>query len=220
MSPYAFSLALGATGLVVMALLGLGHHTGYADHAHDTHGAHDALSSHGPHSAPLPGHDHSHIHADHGRHDHGGQHVPLAGKLWPLLSPRVLFSVLVGVGASGLLLGRWLFEPFVAIGAIAGGGLFERYIVTPIWNFLFRFESAPAWTLEQAVFEIAQAAMDFDAQGQGVIAVDLDGQLVQVLGILRPEERALGIQVRRGERVRIEAVDAGRNRCIVSYLSA
>jgi hypothetical protein len=128
--------------------------------------------------------------------------------------------VLVGVGASGLLLERWLFEPFVAIGALAGGGLFERYIVTPMWNFLFRFESAPALTLEQAVFEIAQAAMDFDAQGQGVIAVDLDGQLVQVLGILRPEERALGVQVRRGEHVRIEAVDAGRNRCIVSYLSA
>jgi hypothetical protein len=160
------------------------------------------------------------MHTDHGQHVPGASHAPFVGQLWLLLSPRVLFSVLVGVGASGLLLGHWLSEPFVAIGAIAGGGLFERYIVTPIWNFLFRFESAPALTLEQAVFEIAQAVMDFDAQGQGVIAVDLDGQLVQVLGILRPEERVMGIRVRRGERVRIEAVEAGRNRCIVSYLSA
>src|SRR5712691_12478657 len=32
MNPYTFSLALGATGLVVMALGGLGHHTGHAGH--------------------------------------------------------------------------------------------------------------------------------------------------------------------------------------------
>jgi len=30
------------------------------------------------------------------------------------------------VGASGLLLDRWLFEPLVAAGALAGGVLFAR----------------------------------------------------------------------------------------------
>ena len=60
---------------------------------------------------------------------------------------------------------------------------------------------------------------DFDAQGQGLIAVELDGQLIQVLGILRPEERSIGIRVRRGGRVRIEEVDAVRNRCLVSSLT-
>jgi hypothetical protein len=54
------------------------------------------------------------------------------GKLGALLSPRVLFSFLVGVGASGLLLSRWLFEPLVAVGALTGAVLFERYVVTPI----------------------------------------------------------------------------------------
>jgi hypothetical protein len=103
---------------------------------------------------------------------------------------------------------------------MAGGVAFERYVVMPIWNFLCRFESAPALTLERAVFEVAQAVMDFDAQGEGLIAVDLDGQLVQVLGILRPEERAIGVRVRRGGRVRIEEVNTIRNRCIVSSLDA
>jgi hypothetical protein len=103
-----------------------------------------------------------------------------------------------GAGVSGLLLGRWLSEPLVAVGALAGGVLFERYVVTPIWNGLLRFASAPAHTLEQAVYEVARAATDFDAQGQELITIELDGQLVQVLGILRPEERASGIRVRQG----------------------
>ena len=136
--------------------------------------------------------------------------------MWALLSPSVVFSFLVGAGASGLLLGRRLSEPLVAVGALAGGVLFERYVVTPIWNGLLRFASAPARTLEQAVFEVAQAATDFDAQGQGLITIELDGQLVQVLGILRADERTIGVQVRRGGRVRIEEVDAIRNRCLVS----
>jgi len=97
--------------------------------------------------------------------------------------------------------------------------LFERYVVTPIWNGLLRFASEPAQTLERAVFDVAHAVTDFDAQGQGLIAVELDGQLVQVLGILRPEEHALGVQIRRGGRVRIEEVDAARNRCLVSSIT-
>jgi len=123
------------------------------------------------------------------------------------------------VGASGLLLERCVFEPLAAAGALTGGVLFERYVVTPIWNGLLHFASEPAQTLERAVFEVAQAVTDFDAQGQGMIAIELDGQLVQVLGILRPEERAIGVRVRRGGRVRIEEVDAVRNRCLVSSLA-
>jgi len=214
MNPYTFSLALGATGLVVMALGGLGHHTGHAGHTSHTPGPTGALSGHGHHGAALPNSAHGHAHQS-----HTGQHGTSHGKLWALLSPRVLFSFLVGAGASGLLLDRWLFEPLVAAGALAGGVLFERYVVTPIWNGLLHFASEPAQTLERAVFEVAQAVTDFDAQGQGLIAVELDGQLVQVLGILRPEELSIGVRVRRGGRVRIEEVDAVRNRCLVSSLT-
>ncbi len=214
MNPYTFSLALGATGLVVMALGGLGHHTGHAGHTPHAPGPTGALSGHGHHGAALPSSAHGHAHQS-----HTGQHGPSQGKLWAFLSPRVLFSFLVGVGASGLLLDRWLFEPLVAAGALAGGVLFERYVVTPIWNGLLHFASEPAQTLERAVFEVAQAVTDFDAQGQGLIALELDGQLVQVLGILRPEELSIGVRVRRGGRVRIEEVDAVRNRCLVSSLT-
>ena len=214
MNPYTFSLALGATGLVVMALGGLGHHTGHAGHTHHAPGPGSTLSGHGHHGAPLPGHGQGHAHQS-----HDAPHVTPQGKLWALLSPRVLFSFLVGLGASGLLLSRLLFEPLVAVGALAGGVLFERYVVTPIWNGLLRFASEPAKTLERAVFEVAQAVTDFDAQGQGLIALELDGQLIQVLGILRPEERSIGIRVRRGGRVRIEEVDAVRNWCLVSSMT-
>ena len=214
MNPYTFSLALGATGLVVMALGGLGHHTGHAGHTPHAPGPTGTLSDHGHHGAALPNSAHGHAHQS-----HPGQHGTSQGKLWAFLSPRVLFSFLVGVGASSLLLDRWLFEPLVAAGALAGGVLFERYVVTPIWNGLLHFASEPAQTLERAVFEVAQAVTDFDAQGQGLIAVELDGQLVQVLGILRPEELSIGVRVRRGERVRIEEVDAVRNRCLVSSLT-
>ena len=218
MNPYMFSLALGTTGLVVMALGGLGHHMGHVSPAHHAPGHTGPLGSHGHHDVSHPGHGVPTGAVGHGlsHQGHDAVHTPLGGKLWALLSPRVICSFLVGVGASGLLLGHWLFEPLVAVGALAGGGLFERYVVTPIWNGLFRFASAPAQTLEQAVFEVAQAVTDFDAQGQGLIALELDGQLIQVLGILRADERAIGVQVRRGGRVRIEEVDAVRNRCLVS----
>lgn len=202
-TPYALSLALGATGLVVMAFGGLGHHAGHTSVAHHRPGHTSPPGGHGHHDVSLASHGHEHSHR-------------LRRKFWALLSPSVVFSFLVGAGAAGLLLGRWLSEPLVAVGALAGGVLFERYVVTPIWNGLLRFASAPARTLEQAVFEVAQAATDFDAQGQGLITIELDGQLVQVLGILRADERTIGVQVRRGGRVRIEEVDAIRNRCLVS----
>ena len=207
MNPYMFSLTLGTTGLVVMALGGLGHHMGHASPAPHTPGHTGPLVGHGHHDVSLSSHSHP---------SHGGAYASLGGKLWALLSPRVMCSFLVGVGASGMLLSHWLFEPLVATGALTGGVLFERYVVTPIWNGLFRFASAPARTLEQAVFEVARAVTDFDAQGQGLIALELDGQLIQVLGILRADERTIGVQVRRGDRVRIEEVDAVRNRCLVS----
>src|SRR5262245_8437894 len=213
MDLYTFSLALGATGIAVMALGGLGPHTGHAGHTSHAPGPGSTLSGHGHHGAHLPGPGHGHAHQS-----HDIPRATLQGKLWALLSPRVLFSFLVGAGASGLLLSHWLFEPLIAVGALTGGVLFERYIVTPIWNGLLRFASEPAQTLERAVFEVAQAVTDFDMQGQGLIAVELDGQLVQVLGILRPEERSIGVRVRRGARVRIEEVDAVRNRCLVSSL--
>lgn len=202
MGPYGFSLALGVTGLVVMAVLGFGHHVdtgGHGGHAGDGH----------------VGHDHAgHDHAGHGPGgDHGSHGL---GKLTHLLSPRILFSFLVGAGATGVLVSGPLFEPLTAAVAVAGGFLFERLLVGPLWRLLFRFESRPALTLESAVLEEAHAVTDFDAAGQGLISIELDGQIVQLLGTLVATESGMP-RIRRGDLLRVEQVDPHRHQCTVSY---
>jgi hypothetical protein len=219
MGPYGFCLALGVTGLSVMALLGFGHHGSAGGHGHAGHGhagnghaghGHDVQGGHGGHGGQ--GHD--------GQVGHGGDAHQSGGGLSSLvtiLSPRLLFSFLVGVGATGLLLRPFLFEPLLLGAALAGGIGFEKFIVGPIWKFLFRFESRPATMLESAVMDEAQAMMDFDAQGQGLIKLELDGQVVQLLGTLTAEEMSQARRIRRGDLLRIEDVDAERNRCTVSF---
>jgi hypothetical protein len=92
---------------------------------------------------------------------------------------------------------------------------FEFGLIRPLWNFLFRFESAPALTLESCIGDEARAATTFDAKGNGLVALELDGQLVQVLGSLRREDREAGVRVHAGDPVRIDDIDAQRNRCTV-----
>jgi hypothetical protein len=194
-------LALGVTGLAVMAFLGFGHHGpdhgGHAGHAAG-HGGHDA--GHGHHAGDGHGHGESGL-----------------GRLTALLSPRLLFSVLVGIGATGLIARPFLVEPLAAAAALAGGWVFERWLVGPIWKLLFRFESRPALMLESVIMEQAEAMMDFDAKGQGLIRLELDGQVVQLLGTLTAEELAHPRRIRRGDLLRIEDVDTARNRCTVSF---
>ena len=131
-----------------------------------------------------------------------------------------MFSVLVGFGTTGLLLRSALAEPLVFAAAVGGGVLFERGIVGPVWNFLLRFASAPALTLESCILDEVRAASGFDSNGQGLVTAEVDGQVIQVLGTLRPEDRAAGIRVRSGDRLRVEDVDSRRNRCTVSYVGS
>ena len=209
MDLYLTALALGAVGLVAMAFSGIGRHgRGGASHvAGHVHGGH----AHGGHAHA----GHSHGAHDHGGHDHGA-HAPAASRFLSLMSPRVLFSVCLGLGTAGLVLRPVLGGPILFAAALAVGILFERILVTPIWNFAFRFASTPALTLESAVTDEARAVTSFDANGQGLIAVELDGQSVQLLGTLQPSDRAMHIKVPAGARLRIEEVDSARNRCIVS----
>ena len=104
--------------------------------------------------------------------------------------------------------------------ALVTGILFERFVVAPIWNFAFRFVSTPALTLESGVNDEATAVTSFDENGQGLIAVELDGQVVQLLGTLQPTTARLRRQGRAGRALRIEEVDAARNRCTVSRSDA
>jgi hypothetical protein len=198
MNIYEFTLALGAAGLGIMGLSGFAHTVG------GHHGAHASPSSHTGHHA---------VSARAGARSGGGR---VGGRaLWALLSPRPLFSILVGFGAVGLVLHSIL--PGAALFAVAalGGLAFEFGLMRPLWNFLFRFESAPALTLESCIGDEARAATSFDAKGNGLVVLELDGQVVQVLGSLRREDREAGVRVRAGDPVRIDDIDAQRNRCTV-----
>ncbi|HEX8849420.1 MAG TPA: hypothetical protein VF761_07810 [Gemmatimonadaceae bacterium] len=214
MDLYTFSLALGGAGLGVMAIAGFGHLGGHHGHAH--HGGAGAHAGHGAHTG----------HGAHAGHHHEASLDAQGLKLLShgvsaLVSPRIVFSFLVGFGAAGLLLRSLIGGGPLLLGAtVVLGVLFERFLVAPLWRFVGRFESQPALTLESCITDEARAVSSFDARGQGLVAVELDGQLVQVLGTLRHEDRDAGVRVRAGDRLRVEAVDGDRNRCTVSYLGA
>ena len=124
--------------------------------------------------------------------------------------------MLVGFGAAGLALRALLAGPWLFGAAVAGGIAFEAVIVGPLWNLLLRFASRPAMTLEQGIMDEAEAATSFNAEGDGLVKVVVDGQVVQLLGTLSPADRASGTRVRAGDRLIIEAVDPARQRCTVS----
>jgi len=221
MDPYTFAAALGGAGLAAMAALGVSHLGGAQ---HQAHAGHDATGHAGDgaslHGAHLPG------------HTHGGQaHLPalragarggVRGSLRPallsLVSPRVLFSAVLGFGITGLLFRPLLGGVVLAAAAVAGGVFFEAAVVRPIWNLLFRFASTPAASLEGSLLSEATATSGFDANGQGIVALEVDGQMVQCLGTLRAMDRELGVRVRSGDVLRVEDVDPARNRCTVSYV--
>ena len=206
MDLYLFCLGLSFSGLVLMALLGFGHH--HAGHGHAAHHGH----GHG-HGGKCSAHKH-------GGHS-GCTRANAAMMALGFLSPRLLFSVLLGFGATGLLARSLLAPPAVllAVLAMVGGLAFEKFIVGPFWNLLFGFASKPARTLDTVRFEAGKAVTDFDRAGHGLVLLELDGQVRQVLGTLTPEERASDApRVRTGERLFIHSVDGRRNACTVSRL--
>src|SRR3954469_20179904 len=168
MDLYISSLLLGVLGLGAMALSGLGH---------PGHGTPGHNSGHG-HPSPGAG-----AHAAHGTH-HAPGHQHGSGNrdafLWSMMSPRVLFSLALGFGAVGELVDPFTGGVLRMAVAVLGALLFERFLVTPLWNFTMRFASQPALTLESAVADEATAVTAFDANGQGIVSIEVDGQVVEV----------------------------------------
>ncbi len=206
MNLYLLSMAIGAFGLVAMALTGLGRH------GHGHVGAKLGGRARAVHGQPVG----RGAHTSHG----GSGRATATAWLWSLTSPRLIFSMLVGFGTTGVLLRGVLAEPLAFGAALIGGVLFERAIVGPMWSFLMRFASAPALTLESCLQDEVRAVTGFDSNGQGLVAAEVDGQVIQVLGTLRPEDRAAGVRVRSGDLLRVEDVDSRRNRCTVSYVGS
>jgi len=173
------------------------------------------LGRHG-HAAGSSAHGHVHSGHAHGGHTHHLHGDALISRALTLMSPRILFSVLLGLGTTGVVLRPVLGGPLLFLAALAGGIVLERALVAPLWRFSMGFASKPAETLEHAVLDDATAVTNFDAHGNGIVAVELDGQVVQILGTLQASDRAMGVRVRAGTRLRIEDVDTTRNRCTVS----
>ncbi|SMB92098.1 hypothetical protein [Deinococcus hopiensis] len=206
------AVILGLAGLIGMAALGHGH-----SHAHSSGHGHDLGHGHGGHT---PGHDPgSHLSPEHGLpgHGHAAPHAPPGSPALDLLalaSPRVLFSVILGFGMTGLVV-----PPHGLLGlliALVGGVLFELLLIRPYWSFLLRFASRPAHTLDSAVMTRGEAVTTFNAAGQGLITLELDGQVRQVLATLTVGERDQGVRVRRGDRVLVREVQPGSGACVVS----
>jgi hypothetical protein len=228
MDLYIFCVVLGAAGMAAMAFLGFTSSHGGGHHSHDTsgHELHGIGATHGHVIGHVAGHAHDvshsggHAHAtpdSHAAHSH--DHADgWKASLWSWLSPRVMFNFLVGFGATGMIVER-LVGPVLALPiAVVGGLAFEALIVRPLFNSLFRFESGPAQTLESALMSEGRAVTGFDAKGNGLISVELGGEVVQVLGTQLSAERATGVRIRAGDSVRIEEVDSTRNRCTVSRI--
>jgi hypothetical protein len=213
MDLYITSLLLGAAGLGVMALSGLGSRGHSAGGRGATHGAGRAGHVH------LHGHAQSHA-AHTARSLSAGNGTRAATQaLWAVTSPRFLFSFFLGFGTAGLSVRPFAGGAVLLASAVLGGVVLERFLVSPLWNFAMRFASAPASTLESAVSDEATAVTAFDANGHGIVSVEVDGQVVQILATLQPDHRALaGPRIRAGQRVRIDEIDAERNRCTVSLL--
>lgn len=239
MDMFVVSMVVGGGGLLSMAIGGLGQHS----HGHDGGGGHGGGGhgggGHAAHGGAAHGHDGGHGgasqgHAAHGHagghghdaahaHEAGGTHTSQPGGFghgatWLLSAPRIMFSFLLGLGASGLVLNGMLAGAVLIAAAVAGGILFERFIITPIWNVSMRFASNPAFTLESTLMDEATAVTSFNSNGEGIVSIELNGQIVQILARLRLDDRTLGANVRVGQRVRIEEIDSARNRCTVSVL--
>ena len=210
---FVWSLVLGAVGLGTMAVSGLSHgHSGHGSHGHGhSHGGHShgGGAAHGHHGGAHHG-----GHAQTGHHHGGGA----SKSMLALMSPRVIFSLFLGFGTAGELLRPVLGGPTLVLAALLGAVAFERFLVTPLWNFSMRFASTPASTLESAIADEATAVTAFDANGQGIVSLEVDGQVVQILATLQPNDRLIGTRIRAGQRVRIEDVDPAKNCCTVSTL--
>jgi hypothetical protein len=228
---YPILLSAGFIGLVAMMMLGFLHH-GPGQQHHPVHrlpgGAHGgapipriaAPPAYPAHHTPyVPGHPTG---ACPVVPDGAAPVVPSQANTsfsWiaPLLSPLHWFSWMVGAGAGGMLsrlLGAG--DLLAACGALTGAGGFQRLILQPIWNLVFGFESRPAGNLAACLMQEVEVITSFNARGEGLVRVVVDGHSEDILARLVDTERAVESRPKRGDRLRIEEVDPRKNTCRVS----
>jgi hypothetical protein len=134
-----------------------------------------------------------------------------------VLSPLTLFGLLFGAGAAGALCSVLGAGILASSFAAVGGAVAMRWVViSSISNLVFRFASRPAQNLEGCLFQEVHAVTRFNKRGEGLVRVNIDGHVEDVLAKLTELDRGQLGRVRRGERLVIEEVDTRKNRCVVS----
>jgi hypothetical protein len=206
--PYLVLFAAGMSGLVVMMLLGLAHAPHHQAHAHGR-------------ALPIRGHVRAPLARPSATANLTVERVTIVGRgarfLGLLLSPLTWFSWMFGGGAVGTLAFLLHATPPVALAsAIAGAVSFQLFVIRPMWNLVFRFESQPAGNLESCLMQQVEVIRAFNARGEGLVRVIVDGRSEDLLAILTKSERAKEIRPRRGDRLRIEEIDPRTNTCFVS----
>jgi hypothetical protein len=217
-------MVVGLVGLAVMALPAFSRHAGAGHIGPTGHAAHAAL--HAGHAASHLGHVAKLAAAKPGATTTAGTALAKAAggalaaespaRLTRFVpSPRLIFSLLALYGAFGNALERaaHISPVAAALVAIVPALAVERFLVTPLWNLVFRFEAAPCSPLDVLILAEARAVTPF-RNGRGIVELVRDGRTVQ----LRAElvDKQAGLPVRVGDRLRVEEVDAQRERLTVS----
>ncbi len=225
MSLFLMLMIAGLVGLALMALPGLGRH-GHAGTAPTAphglgHVGHGAI--HGGHGAIHSGHGAGHAASSHaagshaaGSHASGGSSGRGNTNLFRLIpSPRVIFSLMTLFGAVGYGLNEIGHLPPWPAGllAVIPALLVERYAVTPLWNFLFRFQGSPSAPLYELTMSEAKAVTPFH-NGRGMVSVVRDGRIVQFRAELTEAQKAMPVNI--GDTLFVEEVDASKERLTVS----
>jgi hypothetical protein len=211
---YLSCLIGGLIALVAFVLCGAGFHHPGVHHGHQ--GLGEASLGHNAH---FSGHHHVTDHSNaHAAANGGSSSFSIFAWLgW--FSPLYLCGTVIGFGVTGTLVGR-LFQGWPCFAIAFLGAYFIRIIcVRPLISGILMWASRPAKTLGDAVLETGIAGTNFDAQGYGMVRFYLDGQIIQLLGQLVPEE-STELRVNAGERLFIRSVDSVRQRCIVSRTAA
>jgi hypothetical protein len=204
---YLSCLIGGGVALAVLAFCGIGfHHIGIrpgVGHTSHAPGGHVRAAAHQT-GHPSPG-----------RNTPPNQAVSnLITGLLTWLSPAYLAGAIIGFGATGTLLAPILHGWLQLGAALIGAYIICFFCIRPLLTGVQKWASLPAKTLTDALLENGTAVTDFDAKGYGLVRLNLDGQVVQLLGQLVPEEQ-LGARVRSGETLFVRSVDTGKQRCVV-----
>jgi hypothetical protein len=204
---YLSCLIGGGVALVVLAFCGIGfHHIGIRPGV-----GHTAHAPGGHIRAPA----HQTGHHSPGRTTPANQGVNnLISGLLTWLSPAYLAAAIIGFGATGTLLAPILHSWLQLGAALIGAYIICFFCIRPLLTSVQKWASLPAKTLKDAMLENGTAVTDFDANGYGLVRLNLDGQVVQLLGRLPPEEQS-GARVRSGETLFVRSVDPAKQRCVV-----